>query len=298
MNRSMTKNYILMSFAMLFWGASFVFIKIVYRYVGPLTMIFGRLLIASTALLLIYILNSKRDIIRKRDCPIFFFMGFTEPFIYFLGEGYGMKFVSSTHASVIIATIPIFAMLGAMLVYREKVFKINVFGIFISFLGILVMIGVKGLQAEGSIIGFALMFLAVFAAVINSMIIFKLGDSYSSLTIITFQNIVGTLLFLPLFILFESSSLSAVIINREFILAMVFLALFPSVLSFLLYISVLKQIGVAKTGAFSNVIPIVTGIISFILLGTRFQVNEVIGIIFVITGLFLSQRTNPIPYEG
>ncbi|MGL1890463.1 MAG: DMT family transporter [Spirochaetaceae bacterium] len=298
MPNSTTKNYILMLFAMLFWGASFVFIKIVYKYTGPITMIFGRLIIASTALMFIYVLNKNREKIQQKDYLTFFLMGFTEPFLYFIGEGYGMKYISSTHASVIIATIPVFAMLASMIFYRERVSKVNITGVFISFTGIIIMIGLDVINQKGSMIGIILMFFAVFAAVANSLLIVKLGNSYSSLTIISIQNLVGTILFLPLFLTLEVKDISLDLLNNEFILAMLFLAIFPSVLSFLLYISVLKKIGVTKTSAFSNTIPIITGIISFLMLGTSFSIREVIGIFIVVTGLFLTQRAAKIPYEG
>ena len=284
------KNYTLMFFAMLFWGASFVFIKIAYKYIGPITLIFTRLLIASMALLLIYIFNKKREKIDPKDYLHFFLMGFTEPFLYFIGEGYGMQYVSSTHASVIIATIPVFAMLASYIFYKERISTTNKLGVFISFLGIVIMIGLDLFKEKGSFLGITLMFFAVSAAVANSLLVFKLGNKYSSLTIITMQNIVGVLLFLPLFILLESTSITFEILNIELIRSVLFLAIFPSVLSFVLYISVLKKIGVTKTSVFSNIIPIITGVIAFILLGSVFQLREIIGIIIVITGLFLSQR--------
>lgn len=294
MGSSHIKNYILMTFAVLFWGASFVFIKIVYKYVGPITMIFSRLVIATTLLLLIHLFNKKREGVEKKDYLTFFFMGFTEPFLYFIGEGYGMKYVSSTHASVIIATIPVFAMLAAVVLYKEKISRTNILGVIISFSGIVVMIGLKILQEKGSIIGLLLMFLAVIAAVTNSLIIYRLGNRYSSLTIITMQNLVGALLFLPLFFLLEFNSINVDTFNMEFWSSILFLAIFPSVISFLLYISTLKKIGITKTSAFSNMIPIITGIISFIMLGSRFSPREVLGIIIVIFGLFLTQRTDKV----
>lgn len=292
------KNYILMGFAVLFWGASFVFIKIVYRYVGPITMIFSRLVIATLILMSVYLFNKKREIVERRDYLTFFLMGFTEPFLYFIGEGYGMQYVSSTHASVIIATIPVFAMLSAVLFYKEKISRLNMLGVIISFSGIIIMIGRTIFQEEGSVIGILLMFFAVIAAVANSLLIYRLGNKYSSLTIITMQNLVGAILFLPMFFLLEFNSVDITILNREFWLSILFLAIFPSVLSFLLYISTLKKIGITKTSAFSNAIPIITGIISFILLGNRFSPREVLGITVVIIGLFLTQRSEEvIPYE-
>lgn len=291
------KNYLLMILAMIFWGASFVFIKITYKYVGPITMIFFRLSIASSLLLIVNKFYYKSSV-NKTDYKMFFFLGFTEPFLYFIGEGYGLKYVSSTQASVIIATIPIFAMVASVFIYKEKLTKLNILGVVISFIGILLLIGKEGLQDTGALIGFILMFLAVLAAVANSLIIYKLGNKYSSFTIITYQNMVGAALFLPMFLILEVNSISLDIFKPELIISLLFLAVFPSVLSFLFYISVLKKIGVARTSVFSNLIPIITGVLAFLMLGESFSILEVTGIIVVITGLYLSQQKNQIPYEG
>lgn len=297
MKKHNARNYILMIMAMLFWGASFIFIKITYKYIGPVTMIFFRLVIASTLLFIVdrIIYKSKID---RNDYKLFFMLGFTEPFLYFIGEGYGMQFVSSTQASVIIATIPVFAMIAGVLLYKDKLSKINTGGVVISFLGILLIIGKDGLRDSVVYIGFALMFLAVLAAVANSLIIYRLGGKYSSFTIITYQNLVGAILFLPMFFILEFNSLSAGIFKGELILSILFLAIFPSVLSFLFYISVLKRLGVARTSVFSNLIPIVTGVLAFFMLGESFTLMEISGIVVVITGLYMSQQKNVIPYEG
>lgn len=288
------KNYLKMFLAMIFWGASFVFIKIVFEYVGPVTMILFRLIIASSILFIIDKFWFKSRI-EKSDYSTFFLLGFTEPFLYFIGEGYGLQYVTSTQASVIIATIPVFAMLFSIVLYKERVGKVNVTGVLISFAGVLTMIGIRGLLDKGQLIGILLMFLAVFAAVFNSLVLVKLGKKYSSFTIITYQNIVGCILFLPLFFILEVGDLSIEIVTMRLILSLMFLAIFPSVISFLLYISTLKRIGVTKTSVFSNMIPIITGILSFLLLGDNLTLREIVGIGIVILGLFLSQKKHPHP---
>lgn len=286
------KNYLKMFLAMIFWGASFVFIKIVFDYVGPVTMILFRLIIASSLLIIIDRVWFKSKIDRS-DYSTFFILGFTEPFLYFIGEGYGLQYVTSTQGSVIIATIPVFAMLFSVILYKERVGPVNILGVIISFLGVLTMIGIKGLLDKGQLIGILLMFLAVFAAVFNSLILVKLGKKYSSFTIITYQNLVGCLLFIPLFFILEFGALSLDILNLRLILSLFFLAIFPSVISFLLYISTLKKLGVTKTSVFSNLIPIITGGLSILLLGDELSIREILGIVIVISGLFLSQKSHP-----
>ena len=51
---------------------------------------------------------------------LFLLMALFEPFIYFLGESYGLLYVSSTVAAVIVATIPLISPLFAWYFFREK----------------------------------------------------------------------------------------------------------------------------------------------------------------------------------
>ena len=62
-----TGIYAIVLFSMLFWGMSFVWSSIVFRYYNPITTIFLRLLI-STLILFAYIkLSGKFEMIRKED---------------------------------------------------------------------------------------------------------------------------------------------------------------------------------------------------------------------------------------
>ena len=44
-------------------------------------------------------------------------LAFFEPFFYFLGESFGLTYVSATVCSVLISTIPVFATIGAWIVF-------------------------------------------------------------------------------------------------------------------------------------------------------------------------------------
>ena len=85
---------------MTFWSSGFVFTKIVYKYTGPITTIFLRMLLSSSILLILFLCNKKRDKIERKDIKIFILMGFFEPFLYFIGEGYGLKYISTTYARI------------------------------------------------------------------------------------------------------------------------------------------------------------------------------------------------------
>jgi drug/metabolite transporter (DMT)-like permease len=71
-----------------------------------------------------------------------------EPFFYFLGESFGLTYVSATVCSVLYQPYPVFATIGAWLIFKEKLKAINYAGIILSFIGVLVFI----LNSDGSLI--------------------------------------------------------------------------------------------------------------------------------------------------
>lgn len=122
--------------AMIFWAFSFVWVKEVYLVYGPLTTVLFRLIIASLLLLSFALLTGKMVKIERKDLGTFILLSFFEPFLYFMGESYGLKFVSSTIGAIIVATIPLFSPLAASRFHGEKISIRTFIGILLSFFGV------------------------------------------------------------------------------------------------------------------------------------------------------------------
>lgn len=146
---------------MVFWSFSFVWIKIVYEAYGPLTTVLLRLLISTGLMLIFTILTRKLQVIKSGDFKLFILLAFFEPFLYFMGESYGLKYVSSTVASVIVATIPLFSPIAAWYFYKEKLSRTNLYGLIITFLGVSLVVLDSSFNFTASPLGISLEFLAV-----------------------------------------------------------------------------------------------------------------------------------------
>jgi drug/metabolite transporter (DMT)-like permease len=286
---SSLKYYAAAVFSMLFWGLSFVWFKIVIKYYEPITIIFLRLVISGTLLLLFLFITRKFERIRKKDIKWFLALAFTQPFCYFMGESFGLKQVSPTIASVIISTIPVFSPLVAYYTIKEKFSGYSLAGILVSFAGVLIMIMRKDLTLSAAPAGIALLFFAVFSALFYAIIIRKFSFSYSPLTVITAQNIIGVFYFLPLFLLMDFRHFITVHPTVELISALLQLAVFASIFAYMLYITVLREFGVTRANVFTNLIPIFTAIASWIVLGELLTVAKVAGMVIVIFGVIVSQ---------
>ena len=136
--------YFLLVVAMIFWSFSFIWYKEVYLNFSPLTVVFLRLIISSSLLFLFTASIKKLQKIKRKDIKLFLLAAFFEPFIYFLGEAFGMKLISSTLAAIIVATIPLFTPIAAAYFYSERLSKINLSGLILSVAGVCMVVFEKG----------------------------------------------------------------------------------------------------------------------------------------------------------
>jgi drug/metabolite transporter (DMT)-like permease len=284
-----TLVYIAALLAVSFWAFSYVWMKVVYQYYNPITTMFIRLSISSLLLVVLLSLLGKNEKIRREDYRSFFILSFFSPFCYFLGESFGLLLVTPTIAAVIIATIPVLSPLLGFMAFRERLSLLNISGFIVSFFGVIIMVLDNELRFSASPTGLLLLLFAVAAALVNIVYLKRLSRHYSSGTIIKTQNMIGALLFLPLFLIFDYRSFIAVKPTGELIWALVMLSVFASTLAFMFYTISVREIGVARAAIFTNLIPVFTAIFSYFFWGEYIDLNKIAGIIIVITGLLLIQ---------
>ena len=256
----------------------------------PIAIIFLRL-VFSAALLSTFLALTKRFVkIRKKDYKLFFLLALFEPFFYFLGESFGLTYVSATFCSVIISTIPVFAAVAARIFFKEKLGLLNYSGIFLSFLGVIVFVVNKNGTFVYNPQGIALIFFAVFSAVGYNLILSKLINDYNPVYIVNVQNIIGIVLFFPLFMTLEVKPIMGIDITVKMLMPILLLALFASCGAFILFAFSVRHLGIVKANVFTNCIPVFTAFFAFMLLGDKLTIQNLIGMFVVILGLFMSQH--------
>jgi drug/metabolite transporter (DMT)-like permease len=274
---------------MILWGTSFVWGKIALEYYNAITVIFFRLVISVIFLVPVLLIARKFVLPRRKHLHLFLLLALFEPFLYFLGETNGLAYVEPSMASVIISVIPLFTPIVAYYFLREKISVLNLVGIVISITGIVFLVFGKDMSLEVSVKGLLLLFLAIVAANGYSVMIKKIPDEYSVLTVIFWQNVIGMLYFLPIALIYSTGEILTIgFVSRGF-WAIVELGILASTLAFLFYMYGLKFMPITKVNVFTNVIPIFTIIISYLFLDEQIGIKKIIGILIVISGVVLSQ---------
>ncbi len=275
--------------AMFFWSFSFVWIKVAYLAYEPLTVVLLRLTFSSVLLFLISISIRRLQIPTKKDAAIFVLLAFFEPFLYFMGESFGMKYVSSTVAAVIVATIPLFAPIFAWYFFRERLTFMNALGLLASFIGVSLVVMNADFSFSASPKGVALEFVAVFGAIAYSTVLRKLAFRYNTFTIIAFQNLIGVFMFLPFWLIFEMKGFLVTPFHPQAFRAIILLAVFASTLAFVLFTTSVRTLGINRSNMYINLIPVFVAILAYFILGDQLTLRKIGGIGVVILGLFLAQ---------
>jgi len=288
MNKSV-KLYTAIVLAMIFWSFSFIWTRVAILSFRPMTLITLRLIIASALLFVVSTASGKFQILRKKDLKLFLLLAFFEPFVYYVGETFGLTMVESTLAAVIISTIPLFAPVLAFIVLRERIGWTTILGIVVSLVGVFFVIYEPAGGFRANPWGVALLFLAVFAAICYATVLRKIPTHYSTLNVIFYQSLLGLIFFIPTFVLTDYPTIQNLKVSGESLLALVMLSVFASIVAFVMFAWAVRQVGVARTNVFVNLIPVFTAILSWLILNESITWVKWCGISVVVLGLFVSQ---------
>lgn len=287
-------TYIASIFAITLWGMSYIWTdKLIALNIPIFYFVFVRILMAGLVLFLFNTAYGRIKRIQRQDLPKFLLLAFFEPFIYFICETFGLKLTGSpTLSAMVIATIPIFSIGAGIIFFKEKVNFINIIGILFSLVGIVMVAMAKGSLGEHFIWGIVLLLIAVISEVGHASITKSLAGNYSSQIIVMYQFLIGSIYLFPLFIWKGIDGFNMeVYFSAEVWYPLICLAILCSSLAFSLWVSTIKNLGVAKSSIFSALIPVAAAIIAWVLGHEYLNSRQWIGIVISTAGVILSQYT-------
>ena len=285
-------GYLAIMFAMLFWGLSFVWIKhLLNNHFPVFTIVAIRLLIASAVFITLLSLRKKLQRVERADYKDFLLLAFFEPFLYFIGEDFGLKYVDASYAAVIIALIPIVISITMYFAEKAPIRWEFVVGTLVSVVGVLMLtLGPNG-QMSFSLKGTMLLSIAVLSASGYSVLLTRLLKKYSPATVTTWQNFIAIPFYIPFILIFDIKQWPAMIWDSSTILSLLCLAILCSAGAYMLYSYSVKQMTVTKTCIFTNLIPIVTLLAAASIGQETFTQMKFWGILVIVIGVTFSQMT-------
>ena len=79
-------------------------------------------------------------------------------------------------------------------------------------------------------------------------------------------------------------------LNKNFIMVLLYVVLFPGLASFIFWIKGISLIGANRSGVFLHMMPILSAIMAIIIFDEKFMFYHMLGAIFILIGIILSNR--------
>lgn len=284
---------LMMVLTIVVWAMAFPFIRASLK--GGLSftsLTILRFLVVCVSFAIILLI--KKDIfskLQKRDILPIFFLGFFGVIVYHLGLNYGEQYISAGAASLIIATIPVFVLILAMVFLREKITLTQFFGVLLALSGV-VVISIWG--QENTVIDIKYIFAAfavLVAAVMGAVYTVagkKLLTRYNALSLTVYAMLLGSIGLLPFVNFSFIDEVSRISLNVWG--AVIFLGVFSTVVGYVLWYKALEIRNASEISVYLYAIPVLSTVISYFMFDDKVTYMFVFGGALVILGLFLVNR--------
>lgn len=270
-------------------GSTLVLVKLVLDDIGPLTITAVRYSLAFLLLIPLLVLRDGLGQYPSRLWMRFILLGIS---FYVVGNGalyIGLKFIPATTASLVLSFVPLLVMLGGVILLREIPAPMQFAGLASVLVGSVAFFSPVLRSGEPlglAVIGIGLLGNAVFG-VIGREVQQKQLTSTLSLTAVPMG--VGSIILVPLALVIEG--LPHAPISTWAIVFM--LAGLNTAGVYILMNYALKVLAALALAVIVNLTPLLTAFWSRLLLNEKLQLVQVAGIVAVILGIFLVERSKP-----
>ena len=286
--------YILLVLTTLFWSGNFIVGKAASFYeIPPFSLNFFRWLFAG----LILLPFTYQEIVSKKqyifdNIGFFIVLGITSITIFNSTVYYSLYYMQVISGVLMISTIPVWIMFISSFLGIENTNKFQIIGVILSLLGVLFIVTKSDLEIIKNLAfnrGDLIMAIGMFAWALYSALLKKKKYEISQITLLEVVIISGLLFLVPIYIL-EMNLGNQIKIGKPFILTLSYVVIFPGLASFFFWIKGIGIIGANRAGVFLHLMPVFGSIMAIIFFDEKFMFYHLLGAIFIIAGITLSNK--------
>ncbi|MGD9567865.1 MAG: DMT family transporter [Sedimentibacter sp.] len=283
------KVRLLLILCVLFWSGNYIFGSLVVNELTPLGLTFIRWLFASVILLAIAQKVEKPDWKEvSKQWPKILGLSLFGIIGYNLLLYYALYFTSPLNASLVNSFNPGLIAMASAVYLKEKISKHHVFGIIVSFLGVVIVL-TKGNLLKAFSIEYNTGDLLILGAIIMWTVYSLIGKKLTTVQPITSTAVSGLLSAIILLPFVVSQGIDYANISTLSLIGVIYIILFPSLCSFVFWNIGVREIGAGSAGIFLNLNPVFTAIISGAM-GQEITLVQLIGGLLVFSGVYITTK--------
>jgi drug/metabolite transporter (DMT)-like permease len=273
------------------WGMPYLFIKIaVEEGVSPAFLSFVRVALAAAVLLpLAWRMGALRGL-RPKLVPLAAF-ALAEVVVPFPLIAFGEQHVSSSLAAIIIAALPLtIALLAIRFDHEERAHGARLAGLFIGLGGVVVLFGIDVSGSADELVGALAILAATVGYAIGPMVIKRyLRDVVHPIGPMGVALAIAAVFLAPAALLSAPSEMP----TGDAVGALLVLGLVCTALAFVLWFTLIAEVGPSKASIITYVNPVVAVALGVTLLGESLSAGAVAGLLLILAGSWLSTGGRP-----
>ncbi|HHI6233175.1 TPA: DMT family transporter, partial [Staphylococcus aureus] len=271
-------------FTIILWGSAFPMIKIALNDFSAESLSAFRLILA-TIILLPFVIIKKLPTPELRDIPVIFILGFCGFVIYHTALNFGEALISAGISGILVSTTPIFSSALAYIFLKEHFSKWNWLSSLVAFIGISIISISKDDYTTINVLGVFIILLASFSESLYFTFQKKYIEKYGFIAF-TLYTIMASSPFMLIFIPEIINDIHGATFTS--IVSVLYLAIFPTIIPYVLLAYIVKSVGVSDATMSLYLTPIVSLLLSYLLLDELPTTLAIIGGIITLLGVSLS----------
>jgi drug/metabolite transporter (DMT)-like permease len=281
------KTKIALIAAIIFWASAFVGIRAGLRGYSPEGLALLRYLVASLVMAAVYLRVPQRSSMATVDKIGLLLVGVIGIGIYNLTLNHGELAVSSGVASFITSQSPVVTTIFAILFLGERLTGRRALGFVISLVGV-VIIAYGEIGKFELTTGMTYVIIAMIAGSCMSIMQKPYMKKYDAIETTSYVIWGGTLFLLAYFSHLQHDIVNASLAST---LIVVYLGIFPAALAYVAWSYTLGKLSVSHAVSYLYVLPFVTALMGWLLLGEVPAFISVVGAVIAIGGVWLVNQS-------
>ncbi|HBC4577337.1 TPA: DMT family transporter [Staphylococcus aureus] len=284
MNKLRDTTFLSYLFTIILWGSAYPIIKIALNDFSAESLSAFRLILA-TIILLPFVIIKKLPTPELRDIPVIFILGFCGFVIYHTALNFGETLISAGISGILVSTTPIFSSALAYMFLKEHFSKWNWLSSLVAFIGISIISISKDDYTTINVLGVFIILLASFSESLYFTFQKKYIEKYGFIAF-TLYTIMASSPFMLIFIPEIINDIHGATFTS--IVSVLYLAIFPTIIPYVLLAYIVKSVGVSDATMSLYLTPIVSLLLSYLLLDELPTTLAIIGGIITLLGVSLS----------
>lgn len=291
--RPMLTGYLCAMAAVIFWSYNFIIARELNDTVAPVSLAFGRWLVAVLVLFPFAIKSLLSEwILVKENLAYLSITAFTGVTLFNTLLYLGGQTTGALNLALISITSPIFIVIFARIFYGELLTFYKVAGVFLVATGVIALITRGQLSSLLNLtfsIGDIWMLMGAIIFAIYSILILKKPPQLGILAFQLSTFILGLIFLLP-FLAWEYAVVGPSAYEANAIYSILYLGVFASLFSFVLWNQSILLIGVSKTGMVYYTLPIFSGVMAWYFLGEDIGLLHLGSGVLIVSGIFMANH--------